>query len=397
MAVQAAEDYLLDPSSTQEIMDFIDKNICPAIGDSTKCHNLAQGLLPVILQWLKATATPATLCSDAGVCGSAVSQFTTPVNKPALLLPRDSVTCGMCKYVVGKAQAALNDTSVQDSIKNKALEVCGTLPKELADGCTDFVNTYEPAIASFIEKADVDEVCMLIGACMEGFIARVGAPAALPERAALLLKALADVGGLKARRPQPLGGMLGDSCDVCKMAVIEAHSLITNPSVQADLLNYTKALCDTVGATFADACKAYVDDYAPAMFDLLAKYLTPDELCVNLGICATPRIVRCKDLGNAASEAKPQQQPQQAVGYAGSAMQSLRAATTLTQQAVAATAAKYSSSVFRSWFGSEARPQPQQVVGYAGKGDSHLHVASREVRRARQMLEARLRGPGATR
>ncbi len=34
-----------------------------------QCHNLAQGLLPTIIQWFRASATPASLCASAGVCG----------------------------------------------------------------------------------------------------------------------------------------------------------------------------------------------------------------------------------------------------------------------------------------------------------------------------------------
>lgn len=38
------------------------------------------------------------------------------------------------------------------------------------------------------------------------------------------------------------------------MAVIEAHSLIVNPTVQQDLLNYTEAICTGL-PTYAAECK----------------------------------------------------------------------------------------------------------------------------------------------
>lgn len=38
------------------------------------------------------------------------------------------------------------------------------------------------------------------------------------------------------------------------MAVIEAHSLIMNPTVQQDLLNYTEAICSGL-PTYAAECK----------------------------------------------------------------------------------------------------------------------------------------------
>lgn len=43
--------------------------LCPPFPARPQCHNLAQGLLPTIIQWFRASATPASLCASAGVCG----------------------------------------------------------------------------------------------------------------------------------------------------------------------------------------------------------------------------------------------------------------------------------------------------------------------------------------
>ena len=52
----------------------MEKQVCPAMGDSAQCHNLAEGLLPTVIQWLRASATPASLCGGAGVCGAVLAQ-----------------------------------------------------------------------------------------------------------------------------------------------------------------------------------------------------------------------------------------------------------------------------------------------------------------------------------
>lgn len=38
------------------------------------------------------------------------------------------------------------------------------------------------------------------------------------------------------------------------MAVIQAHALVSNPTIQAEMVNYTKQVCDSF-PSFADACK----------------------------------------------------------------------------------------------------------------------------------------------
>ncbi|GFH19804.1 sulfated glycoprotein 1 [Haematococcus lacustris] len=68
------------------------------------------------------------------------------------------------------------------------------------------------------------------------------------------------------------------------MAVIEAHSLISSPSVQAEAIDYTKGMCDSF-PSYADLCKQYVDTLAPMVFRMLAQYLQPDMVCTELGMC----------------------------------------------------------------------------------------------------------------
>ena len=55
------------------------------------------------------------------------------------------------------------------------------------------------------------------------------------------------------------------------MAVIEAHSLVSNPAVQSEVLNYTEAVCANF-PTFADACKVTIPMHAaqPACACVLA-------------------------------------------------------------------------------------------------------------------------------
>lgn len=39
-----------------------------------QCSQLAEALMPVAVEWLRASATPAEMCSAAGVCGTALLQ-----------------------------------------------------------------------------------------------------------------------------------------------------------------------------------------------------------------------------------------------------------------------------------------------------------------------------------
>ncbi|GIL71502.1 hypothetical protein Vretimale_2616 [Volvox reticuliferus] len=344
ISVRILEDFLCDPAATDFLVDFVEKQICPHMGNKAQCHNLAEGLLPTVVQWIRASATPASLCSSAGVCGAALLQVPS-LNKPALRV-RDTTECAMCKFVVRTVQMQLENSQVMEEVKTIALQICGDLPDELAEGCTDFVNNYASMITELVEEIDPETLCGLIGSCVEAF--KASPPPPIP---AALMQALAGSQLLRQPPPPPVfsvilglplpmfgpqGGpnMMGimahggpgmgmrpedqgsvgdtdqeqnqhsskpwmpmmhngpdqfanDACDYCKMAVAEAHALVSNPQVQAEVRNYTKAVCDNFQA-FSEMCKAYVDMYSPLVFTLLEEYLVPETVCAETGLCPPP-------------------------------------------------------------------------------------------------------------
>jgi hypothetical protein len=94
------EDAACDPAAADAVTSFISKNICPQFGDQvttqrtlvaadlllpcfnnqvcplldallplqTQCMQMTEALVPVAIQWLREAATPASMCSAAGVC-----------------------------------------------------------------------------------------------------------------------------------------------------------------------------------------------------------------------------------------------------------------------------------------------------------------------------------------
>eukprot|EP00798_Chlamydomonas_sp_ICE-L_P008802 gene8802-33673_t len=187
--------------------------------------------------------------------------------KEKLLKPvRDDPTlCGTCEFVVSSVQGSQNDTAVQEDIKKKRLKICGDLPGDISTNCTDFVNKYEPIITDFINTAEPEQpekVCELIGTCTSAPASTMTLwtqpPPALP---ATLVSGLAQMRA-STSDARFLAASPNDMCDVCQMAVIEmavieAHSLIQSPTVQEEIVNYTKAICNTMGSS-ADACRKYV-------------------------------------------------------------------------------------------------------------------------------------------
>jgi len=62
--------------------------------------------------------------------------------RPLQRQPSNGPLCALCVFVIDEMKGVLNSTSVQDTIMEKAKEVCGSLPKEMGTSCVDFVTTY---------------------------------------------------------------------------------------------------------------------------------------------------------------------------------------------------------------------------------------------------------------
>jgi hypothetical protein len=65
------------------------------------------------------------------------------------------------------------------------------------------------------------------------------------------------------------------------------HQLVANPQIQVQLVDYAKAACALV-PSFADTCKADIDQYAPMFFGMVLAYLQPEQVCVQLKMCPPP-------------------------------------------------------------------------------------------------------------
>ena len=49
------------------------------------------------------------------------------MSQPSLRLSKDSASCSMCTYVVTNTKKALNDTAMQEAVKQQALKVSSTV------------------------------------------------------------------------------------------------------------------------------------------------------------------------------------------------------------------------------------------------------------------------------
>jgi hypothetical protein len=107
--------------------------LCPELPlAASKCSNLAEGLIPVVIQWFRSSTTPLELCSEAGMCTAAalaggLQSVPAWATRPMVAAPKVAgPECAMCTFVVNKAQSILNDTATLKRLNETMKQVCLT-------------------------------------------------------------------------------------------------------------------------------------------------------------------------------------------------------------------------------------------------------------------------------
>jgi len=296
VAFRVLDDLLCDPAAEDVLVDFARHHVCPMTPDKRQCFDMARQLAPVAIEWLRTTATPATLCSGVGVCGAAIKEL--PRMSLAHAPPRDAMECATCQFVVDYLKASLADPATQAQVDEKAKEACGLLPAEsLRAGCLSTVAQYEPLVASLLTTMTSQELCLAAGACM-GSLAASSPPRPLP---AALLAPADEFLRLVAQARRPEAGLLGDTCDLCKSVVLEAHTMLADPTFQRQLTDYAKATCGAF-PSYEASCDQAVDQYAPLAFGMALTYLQPDSTCAHIGVCRPSALQRIGEAMAVASQ-----------------------------------------------------------------------------------------------
>lgn len=292
-AVRVMKDLMCDPGLEGAVEGWVIDNLCPATGDTKSCADIVNGIAPALFDWVRLGTDADAMCAEVGVCGAAPpALFGAPKPKARRAAGSSSndMTCPLCMFVVSKVKDGLSDPVTREAIHDRTTAACGALPEgSMREACTNWANEYEDTLFKFVDTMEASDLCALIGSCslLDKLLA---APAPRLNRGAVA--ALAPVAAAAARGKDLAaanGPAANDNCDTCKMVVAEMHSALANPDLQAQVTEYAKAVCASMGS-FADACKEHVDQYAPMAFGMVLAYLQPEQICRQLHMCPPPSL-----------------------------------------------------------------------------------------------------------
>merc|ERR1719186_884474 len=290
-------------ASLAEFKQMMD-GICEKLDkkNADHCKHIVDDYYIPAFEFLRNEVDPHMLCSVVGLCGNSgflqipssskapaismvklqpanrVNQnalikspaaLNGPLYVPSSVIQTNSPTCVLCEYVLHELQQYIKDGQTEEQIKKTVEAICDRMPSLIKKECTDFVDTYEPAIVAFlVNEIEPTEVCPMLHLCD-------------------------NEENMNNLQGNGLISLKSDSsCEMCEFAMNEVFSALKGKDDQDMVKNVIKSICYRLPNSIERNCEDFVETYTSSIINLIVNGLTPDEICAALDLCSSTTEVR---------------------------------------------------------------------------------------------------------
>lgn len=328
--VKQARDQL-ESNQTQEDLKAVFEGSCALIYIKPivkECDKLVDEFIPELVETLASQMEPSVVCSVAGLCNSAhIDKLLEDYHKQKSQVKKSESqvsfgndeykpnTCSQC-YTIAHHMEDKFGKSSRDQVLEQFLNICGEF-SSFSDACSSIVLTHFETIYSHIQNnLNAENVCHLSGQCSGKFHVHEDDSEKTPE---VEIRPLSSVGMVEVGDDLP--------CKLCEQLVTHLKDLLVANTTEAEFEQVLEGLCKQT-KSFAQECKAIVDQYYPEIYSFLTKNLNGNAVCQMGGLCPAPgkkgpiwpmlpeshaelavRILKGKDSEQSMSEAEQMQLP----------------------------------------------------------------------------------------
>ncbi|XP_070151642.1 prosaposin [Polyergus mexicanus] len=288
--VQQARDQLESNQTQQDLKDVFEGScklihIKPIVKE---CVNIVDEFIPELVETLASQMNPSVVCSVAGLCNNVhidelLSQHQISTKKDnketkSVLLYNDELEpdeCTKCYTIANYMENKLHHTS-RDAMLLQFLNICGKFDS-FSDSCSGIIITHFNAIYDHLQNNfNADNICHLSGQCSNNFHKHEDTIDAVPK---VEITPLSSVGMVEVGDDLP--------CKLCEQLVGHLKDLLVANTTEIEFKQVLLGFCKQT-KSFADECKAIVDQYYQQIYEYLTKGLNSNVVCQLSGICPGP-------------------------------------------------------------------------------------------------------------
>ncbi|KAK7082394.1 hypothetical protein SK128_021438, partial [Halocaridina rubra] len=168
----------------------------------------------------------------------------------------DDNKCVMCEFALQFLQNMLEEKSTREQIEEAVEKLCDMMPHTIAEECEDYVEAYgDQVIELLAQEIDPSQICPMLHLC----------PSPGLEQSPV---AKEDV-----------------TCVMCEYAMTQLEDILQDHKTEDDIRQALDSLCGYLPKTVRTECLTFVDTYTDQIIHLLIDGLSPDQVCVELGLC----------------------------------------------------------------------------------------------------------------
>ncbi|XP_035668816.1 prosaposin-like isoform X1 [Branchiostoma floridae] len=250
--------------SEAEVIDYLKVHLCEKLGGlAAECNSTMDTFGPVIFQLLESKLDPDAVCKAIKLCPT--SDF---IAKLQEMQKGPNSICDDCEEVMQKAQDYISDNATQAELIKLLKDDFCTLLGGLEAECDSLMDQYGPIIFNLLEQElDPEKVCQAVGFC--------------PSLKALSMAKLKPA--KKVVQTEKVGQSVG--CIICEFVMQIVDEELSANSTEKEITDALDKVCSHFPDTIRDECTDFVNEYGPAVVQLLKLELDPQRICSTIGLC----------------------------------------------------------------------------------------------------------------
>ncbi|KAI8521805.1 hypothetical protein Bbelb_015590 [Branchiostoma belcheri] len=257
--------------SEAEVIEYLKVHLCEKLGALAKeCNSTMDTYGPIIYQLLESKLDPDAVCKAVKLCPTSelIARLQQVQKGPNSI-------CDDCEEVMQKAHDYVADNATQaELIKRLKDDFCSRLG-DLEQECDTLIDTYGPIIFNLLsQELDPEKVCQAIGFC--------------PSLKALRMSVLQPA--QEVVQTEKVGESVG--CVICEFVMQLVDEELSANSTEKEITDALDKVCSHFPDTIRDECTDFVNEYGPAVIQLLKLELDPQRICKTLGLCDESNSIR---------------------------------------------------------------------------------------------------------
>ncbi|XP_012523993.1 prosaposin [Monomorium pharaonis] len=288
--VKQARDQLESNQTQQDLKDVFEGScklihIKPIVEE---CIKIVDQFIPELVETLASQMNPGVVCSVAGLCNNAhidklLAEYQIPERSiikkgetKSVLLKNDELEpdeCTKC-YTIAKYMENKLHRTPQSTMLLQFLRICGELGS-YSDSCSAIIMTHFDTIYDHLQNNfNADNICHLSGQCSGKYHKHENSTVLQVE-----ITPLSSVGMVEVQDDLP--------CKLCQQLVGHLKDLLVANTTELEFKEVLLGLCKQT-KSFADECKAIVEEYYSQIYEYLTHGLNSNVVCQISGICPGP-------------------------------------------------------------------------------------------------------------